>query len=38
MEMTVSARIWRSIAFLVRLDMAAGMAIAAGLLVWMTWH
>jgi len=36
--MTLSHRFWRSITVLVRLDMAAGIAIAAGLVFWLMWH
>jgi hypothetical protein len=36
--MTLSNRFWRSVTWLVRLDIAAGVAIAAGLLLWLTWH
>jgi len=35
--MVVSKRFWRSITLLVRLDIAACIAIAAGLLLWLTW-
>jgi hypothetical protein len=33
-----SARFWRSITLLVRLDMAAGILLAAALLVWIAWR
>jgi hypothetical protein len=36
--MTLSDRFWRGVTVGVRLDMAAGIAIAAGLLLWLTWH
>jgi hypothetical protein len=36
--MTVSNRFWRRLAFLVRLDMAAGIALAVGLLLWLQWN
>jgi len=36
--MTLSDRLWRSVTVLVRLDMAAGIAIAAGLVLWLMWH
>src|SRR5262249_18733117 len=36
--MTLSDRFWRGVTVVVRLDMAAGIAIAAGLLLWLTWH
>ncbi len=36
--MTLSDRLWRSVTVLVRLDMAAGIAIAAGLVPWLMWH
>jgi hypothetical protein len=36
--MILSNRFWRWLTLLVRLDMAAGIAIAAGLLLWLTWH
>jgi hypothetical protein len=36
--MTLSDRFWRSVTVLVRLDMAAGIAITAGLLLWLMWH
>jgi hypothetical protein len=36
--MTLSNRFWRSVTWLARLDIAAGVAIAAGLLLWLTWH
>ena len=31
-------RFWRSLTLLARLDMAAGLSIAAALLVWMALH
>ncbi len=31
-------RFWRVLTLLVRLDMAALLAIAAALLLWTTWH
>jgi len=36
--MTLSDWLWRSVTVLVRLDMAAGIAIAAGLVLWLMWH
>jgi len=36
--MTRSNAFWRGIMLLVRLDIAACIALAAGLLVWLTWH
>jgi hypothetical protein len=36
--MTISDRFWRGVTLLVRLDMAAGIAIAAGLALWLMWH
>ena len=36
--MTLSDRFWRGVTVVVRFDMAAGIAIAAGLLLWLTWH
>jgi hypothetical protein len=35
---TISRRFWRAITLLVRLDVAAGIAVTAGLLLWLTWH
>jgi hypothetical protein len=29
---------WRAVTMLVRLDMAAGIVIAAALFLWMMWH
>jgi hypothetical protein len=29
---------WRRLAWLVRLDMAAGIVLAVGLLLWVKWH
>jgi hypothetical protein len=34
----ISRRFWRTITLLVRLDIAAGIATTAGLLLWLTWH
>jgi hypothetical protein len=31
-------RFWRVLAMLVRLDIAAGIAMTAGLLLWLNWH
>jgi hypothetical protein len=31
-------RLWRTLTLLARLDIAASVAIAAALLVWMAWH
>jgi hypothetical protein len=36
--MTLSGRFWRSVTLSVRLDMTAGIAIAAGLVLWLMWH
>jgi hypothetical protein len=36
--MSRSDRFWRSVTLLVRLDMAACIAIAAGLLLVLVWH
>jgi len=36
--MTLSDRFWRSVILLVRLDMAAGIAITAGPVFWLMWH
>jgi hypothetical protein len=38
MTKTLSSRVWNGVTFLVRLDMAALIAVTAALLVWMTWH
>jgi hypothetical protein len=38
MAMTIFNRFWRVITMLVRVDMAAGIAIAVVLLAWLTWH
>ena len=38
MTMILSNRFWRSVTWLVRLDMAIGIAIAVGLLLWLMWH
>jgi hypothetical protein len=35
---TLSRRFWRGVALLVRLDMAVSLALAAGLLFWLTWQ
>jgi hypothetical protein len=36
--MILSNRFWRNVTWLVRLDMAICIVIAAGLLLWQTWH
>jgi hypothetical protein len=36
--MTISPRFWRAVTLLVRLDMAAGVAVVAALLLFVTWH
>ena len=36
--MILSNRFWRSVTWLVRLDMTIGIAIAVGLLLWLMWH
>ena len=36
--MILPNRFWRSVTWLVRLDMAIGIAIAVGLLLWLMWH
>jgi hypothetical protein len=38
MSMTLSNKIWRLIALAVRVDMAAGITLAAALFLWVTWH
>jgi hypothetical protein len=38
MANSMSNRFWRGVTVLVRLDMAAGIAVTAALLLWMTWH
>jgi hypothetical protein len=35
--MMLSDRLWRTMAFLVRLDMAAGIVLAVALLLWLQW-
>ena len=35
--MTLSDRLWRMLACLVRLDMAAGVVLAVALLLWLQW-
>jgi len=35
--MMLSDRLWRTLACLARLDMAAGIALAVGLLLWLQW-
>jgi len=37
-RMSRSDRFWRGVTLLVRVDMAAGIAIAAGLLLVLVWH
>jgi len=36
--MTISPRFWRAVTLLVRLDIAAGIALAAALFLFVTWH
>ena len=36
--MMLSDRLWRTLACLVRLDMAAGIVLAVGLLLWLQWN
>jgi hypothetical protein len=36
--MILSNRFWRSVTWLMRLDMAIGIAIAGRLLLWLMWH
>jgi len=36
--MILSNRLWRSVTWLVRLDMAMCIAVAVGLLLWLMWH
>ena len=36
--MNVSNKILRGIAFMARLDIAAGVTIAVALLIWTAWH
>jgi len=33
-----SEPIWRTLTLLARLDMAAGIVLAAGLWFWLAWH
>jgi hypothetical protein len=35
---TFSNRVWHRVAWLVRLDMAAGVILAIALLVWLQWN
>ena len=35
--MMLSDRLWRTVACLVWLDMAAGIVLAVGLLLWLQW-
>jgi len=35
--MMLSDRLWRTLAHLARLDMAAGIVLAVGLLLWLQW-
>ena len=36
--MTLSNRFWRRLTSLVRFDMAAGIVLAVGLLLWLQWN
>jgi len=36
--MRVTSRFWRSVTLLVRLDIAASIALAAALFLFSTWH
>ena len=36
--MTISARFWRTVTLLVRLDMATAIVLTAALWLWLTWH
>ena len=36
--MMLSDRLWRTVACLVRLDVAAGIVLAIGLLLWLQWN
>jgi hypothetical protein len=36
--MTLSNRFWQCVTWLVRLDMAAGIALAIALLLWLHWN
>jgi hypothetical protein len=36
--MILPSRFWRSVTWLVPLDMAICIVIAAGLLLWLMWH
>jgi hypothetical protein len=36
--MMLSDRLWRILTRLVRLDMAAGIVLAVGLLLWLQWN
>jgi|SoimicmetaTmtLPB_FD_contig_31_22935775_length_202_multi_1_in_0_out_0_1 hypothetical protein len=38
MTKTLPGRFWRSVTFLVRLDMAASITVTVALLAWMMWH
>jgi hypothetical protein len=38
MAATQHRSIWRAVTFLVRLDMAAAILIAAALFVWLAWN
>jgi hypothetical protein len=37
-EMSRWNPLWRTVTVLVRLDIAAGIFLAAGLRLWLTWH
>jgi len=36
--MTISPRFWRAVTLPMRLDMATGIAMAAALFLFVTWH
>lgn len=36
--MMPSNRFWHRLTWLVRLDMAAGIVLSVGLLLWLKWH
>ena len=36
--MTLSHRFWHRLALLMRLDIAASLALAVGLLLWLQWN
>jgi hypothetical protein len=38
MPMLLSPGFWRVLTLLVRFDIAAGIALTVGLLLWLNWH